>query len=117
QAGQVRDRHREHDARVRVARVIEPGQPGGCAPGRRKLARTDPGWERERMQPETVYSSALSPNPASALDVLAFILTPPEVFAPAADDEELAAVAELLGSAKAEAIRRWQDLRSDARVN
>jgi hypothetical protein len=69
------------------------------------------------MEPETVYSSALSPDPASALDVLAFILTRPEAFAPTGDDEELAAVAELLGSAKAEAVRRWQDLRTDARLN
>jgi hypothetical protein len=69
------------------------------------------------MEPETVYSSAMSPNPASALDVLAFILTPVSAFAPTGDDEELAAVSELLGSAKAEAIRRWQDLRADALVN
>ena len=69
------------------------------------------------MEPETVYSSALSPNPASALDVLAFILTPATAFAPACDGEELAAVAELLGSAKEEAVRRWQDLRADARLN
>ena len=69
------------------------------------------------MEPETVYSSAMSPNPASALDVLAFILTPAAAFAPTGDDEELAAVAELLGSAKAEAVRRWQDLRDDARMN
>ncbi len=69
------------------------------------------------MEPETVYSSAMSPNPASALDVLAFILTPASAFAPTGDDEELAAVAELLGSAKAEAVRRWQDLLTDARMN
>jgi len=69
------------------------------------------------MEPETVYSSAMAPNPSSAKDVLAFILTPVEAFAPAGDDEELAAVAELLGSAKAEAIRRWQDLRADAAMN
>ena len=69
------------------------------------------------MDPETVFTSALSPNPASALDVLAFVLTPPEVFAPSGDDEELAAVAELLGSAKAEAVRRWNDLRIEPRIN
>lgn len=69
------------------------------------------------MEPETVYSSALTPNPASALDVLAFILTPVAVFAPGGGEEEMAAVAELLGSAKAEAVRRWQDLRVDARLN
>jgi hypothetical protein len=69
------------------------------------------------MEPETVYSSALSPNPASALDVLAFILTPAAAFAPTGDDEELAAVAELLGSAKAEAVRRWQDLLAEPKIN
>jgi hypothetical protein len=69
------------------------------------------------MEPETVYSSAMSPNPASALDVLAFILTPAAAFAPTGDDEELAAVAELLGSAKAEAVKRWQDLRVEPRIN
>jgi hypothetical protein len=69
------------------------------------------------MEPETVYSSAMSPNPASALDVLAFILTPVEAFSPTGDDEELAAVAELLGSAKAEAVRRWASLRADALLN
>ncbi len=69
------------------------------------------------MEPETVYSSAITPDPTRALDVLAFILTPAAAFAPSGDDEELAAVAELLGSAKAEAVRRWQDLRIDARLN
>ena len=69
------------------------------------------------MEPETVFSSSMTPNPASALDVLAFVLTPAEAFAPGSDDEELAAVAELLGSAKAEAVRRWQDLLIDARLN
>ncbi|HTJ43471.1 MAG TPA: hypothetical protein VL463_15310 [Kofleriaceae bacterium] len=69
------------------------------------------------MEPETVYSSAMTPNPASALDVLAFILTPAAAFAPTGDDEELAAVAELLGSAKEEAVRRWQDLRAEPRIN
>ena len=69
------------------------------------------------MEPETVYSSALTPDPASALDVLAFVLTPPEAFAPTGDDEELAAVAELLGTAKAEAVRRWNDLRIEPFIN
>jgi len=69
------------------------------------------------MEPETVYSSAFSPNPSRALDVLAFVLTPVEAFAPTGDDEELAAVAELLGTAKAEAVRRWRDLSDSARRN
>jgi hypothetical protein len=69
------------------------------------------------MEPETVYSSAFSPNPGRAIDVLAFILTPARAFAPTGDDEELAAVAELLGTAKAEAVRRWRDLFDTARRN
>lgn len=60
---------------------------------------------------ETLYSSPFSPNPKSALDVLAFVLTPVEAFASADDPDEMAAVAELLGSAKEEAIQRWKSLR------
>ena len=69
------------------------------------------------MEPETVYSNAISPDPGRAIDVLAFILTPVEAFAPTGDDEELAAVAELLGAAKAEAVRRWRDLFDTTRRN
>ena len=69
------------------------------------------------MEPETIFSSAFSPNPGRALDVLAFILTPASAFAPTGDDEEQAAVAILLEGAKAEAVRRWQDLRDDASRN
>ena len=61
---------------------------------------------------ETVYSSTYQPDPASARDVLAFVLTPVEAFAH--DAEELEAVSELLGSAKAEAVRRWFSLRDEA---
>ena len=56
-----------------------------------------------------VYSSGFEPDPHSAVDVLAFVLCPVAVFAPAADAEEIEAVAELLGPAKEEAIRRWQE--------
>jgi hypothetical protein len=61
---------------------------------------------------ETLYSSSYQPDPRSARDVLAFVLTPPEAFA--AGSEELEAIAELLDTAKAEAIRRWYALRGDA---
>ncbi|HTR49802.1 MAG TPA: hypothetical protein VMJ10_03780 [Kofleriaceae bacterium] len=61
---------------------------------------------------ETLYSSSYQPDPASALDVLAFVLTPVEAFAQIDEPEERAAVAELLDSAKAEAIKRWYSLRS-----
>ena len=64
---------------------------------------------------ETLYSSTYQPDPRSALDVLAFVLTPVEAFA--ADPEELEAVAELLGAAKSEAIERWQSLRSESAQN
>lgn len=61
---------------------------------------------------ETVYASGFSPDPQSALDVLAFVLCPPEVFAPTGDPDEIAAVAELIEPAKAEAVRRWHALQS-----
>jgi hypothetical protein len=56
-----------------------------------------------------LYSSGFEPDPTSARDVLAFVLCPTTVFAPGADDDEVAAVAELIGPAKEEAIRRWQE--------
>jgi hypothetical protein len=56
-----------------------------------------------------VYSSGFEPDTSDARDVLAFVLCPLRAFAPGCDDEELAAVAELLAPAKEEAIRRWQE--------
>ena len=41
---------------------------------------------------ETLYSSSYQPDPGSARDVLAFVLTPVEAFAQADDPEELKAV-------------------------
>jgi hypothetical protein len=64
---------------------------------------------------ETLYSSSYQPDPRSALDVLAFVLTPIEAFAQ--DPEELEVVAELLGAAKTEAIERWQSLRTESCAN
>ncbi len=64
------------------------------------------------MEAETLYASSYSPDPQSAVDVLAFVLTPAGAFAAGGDAEELAAVEELLGEAKTEAIRRWFDLRT-----
>ena len=63
---------------------------------------------------ETLYSSSYQPDPTSALDVLAFVLTPAEAFAHADDPEEMEAVTELLGEAKEEAIKRWFSLRDEA---
>jgi hypothetical protein len=64
---------------------------------------------------ETLYSSSYQPDPRSALDVLAFVLTPIAAFA--ADPDELEAVAEILGAAKSEAIERWQSICSRDRTN
>lgn len=60
---------------------------------------------------ETLYSSSFTPDPRNPLDVLAFVLTPAEAFAEGGGEDELAAVAELLDSAKTEAIKRWYSLR------
>ncbi len=66
---------------------------------------------------ETLYTSSYQPDPGRTLDVLAFVLTPIEAFAQVDDPGELEAVAEILGSAKNEAIERWQALRDEARRN
>jgi hypothetical protein len=62
---------------------------------------------------ETLYTSSYQPDPKSALDVLAFVLTPVEAFASIDEPEERQAVEELLDSAKAEAIKRWYSLRHE----
>ena len=72
---------------------------------RQKVAASYPRGEPALMG-ETLFSSTYQPDPASALDVLAFVLTPVEAFAN--DPDELAVVAELLGAAKTEAIERWR---------
>jgi hypothetical protein len=56
-----------------------------------------------------VYSSGFTPDPHDAVDVLAFVLCPLEAFAPGADADEIAAVAEMIAPAKEEAVRRWQE--------
>ena len=63
---------------------------------------------------ETLYSSSYQPDPKSARDVLAFVLTPVAAFAHVDDPEELEAVTEMLGEAKEEAIQRWFSLRDEA---
>jgi hypothetical protein len=80
----------------------------------RKFDPPIPGGESGAMG-ETLYSSTYQPNPRSALDVLAFVLTPVEAFA--SHPDELDAVAELLGAAKCEAIERWQSLRAESQDN
>jgi hypothetical protein len=57
----------------------------------------------------SLYSSGIQPDPNNAVDVLAFVLCPIGVFAPTGDEDELAAVAEMIAPAKAEAARRWHE--------
>jgi hypothetical protein len=64
-----------------------------------------------------LYTSSYQPDPCSARDVLAFVLTPPTAFTRANDPAELEAVAEMLGNAKAEAVQRWMSLRGQRRAN
>ena len=75
--------------------------------GIHKVARIDRGCDRFSM--ESVYSSGYRPDPHDAVDVLAFVLCPLEVFAPTGDWTEIQAIAEMIGPAKEEAVRRWQD--------
>lgn len=80
-------------------------------PYRRKLAASIPEGDCGGVG-ETLYSSSYQPDPKSARDVLAFVLTPIEAFAH--DPDEIEAVTELLGSAKQEAVKRWFSLRDEA---
>lgn len=66
---------------------------------------------------EVLYQNALTPDPRSARDVLAFVLCPIEAFAPAGDAEELAAVEELIQPAKIEALRRWYETHTGSARN
>jgi hypothetical protein len=66
---------------------------------------------------ETLYSSSYQPDPKSARDVLAFVLTPVAAFAQVDNPEELEAVTELLGEAKQEAIDRYFSLHSEKASN
>jgi hypothetical protein len=56
------------------------------------------------------FLASYRPDPNDAVGVLAFVLCPASALAPGADAEELAAVAELIGPAKAEAVRRWSEV-------
>ena len=66
---------------------------------------------------ETLYISRHTPDPRSARDVLAFMLTPVEAFATPGSEEELEAITELLENAKMEALKRWYDLHGEAQEN
>ncbi len=73
--------------------------------------------EDELTPGEVLYQSSMTPDPRSARDVLAFVLCPLEAFAPAGDEEELAAVEQLIAPAKAEAVRRWYNGHTAATLN
>ena len=64
-----------------------------------------------------LYSSDFTPDPHDAVDVLAFVLCPLRVFAPSGDESEIQAVAELIGPAKAEAVRRWYEAHREQQLN
>jgi hypothetical protein len=64
-----------------------------------------------------LFSSRFQPDPHSARDVLAFVLCPLAAFAPGADPEEIAAVAEMIAPAKEEAIRRWREAHRASHAN
>jgi hypothetical protein len=97
--------------RILPRRTHPSHQPVPDLADRRKFAAPIAGCEGDHMG-ETLFTSTFTPDPKSALDVLAFVLTPIEAFA--SDPDELEIVAELLGAAKCEAIERWQALRSEA---
>lgn len=61
---------------------------------------------------EVLYTSSLTPDPSSARDVLAFILSPTDAFAHS--PAEIDAVRELLQAAKSEAAERWVALRAES---
>lgn len=57
---------------------------------------------------ETVYTTPFTPDPTSALDVLAFLLVSPELFINEHDVAETrAAVVDLLDNAKRDALLTW----------
>ena len=91
-------------------------QPGSAAkPGRESC----PGRPRVGTVADVscIYSAEYAPDPYDALDVLAFVLCPIRAFAPTGDAAELEAAAEMIGPAKAEAIRRWHEQRVTRTVN
>lgn len=56
---------------------------------------------------ETIYSYPKAAGPESAIDVLAFVLSRPEVILPGVSPEELEAAGDLLDEVKANVIARW----------
>lgn len=59
------------------------------------------------LQHETIYENAFRPNPASARDVLAFVLTPVTAVTGVLDPEDFEAASIMLYEAKEEAVQQW----------
>ena len=61
-----------------------------------------------RENGEVIYSTTFEPDPHRALDVLAFLLVPAELFFEAGDAPETRrATTELLDNAKRDALTTW----------
>lgn len=60
------------------------------------------------IETEIIFEAKFQPNPKSALDVLAFVLSKPEAFT--RDPDDLEAVSEILYIAKEDAISQWKKL-------
>ncbi len=58
------------------------------------------------------YSSGYQPDPGNALEVLAFLLCPAEVFAPGGDAQEVEAIAVLMLPCKEAALRGFTEARA-----
>ena len=57
----------------------------------------------------STFDCGFAPDPEDPVDVLAFVLCPARVFAPAGDAGELEAIDELMLPVKEEAVRRWAE--------
>lgn len=66
---------------------------------------------------ETIYSYPRREGPDAAIDVLAFVLSRPEVILPGVSAEELEAASELLDEVKSIAIARWLEHGAVNRLN
>lgn len=61
-----------------------------------------------RSEPETLYTTTWNPDPTRALDVLAFLLVPEQLFFEAGDDAATkAATIDILANAKRRALEEW----------
>ena len=61
-------------------------------------------------EPTIIYSSGIEPDPHDVHDVLAFVLCPVSAFVERGASECTSAVMEVLGPAKAAAVRVWLEV-------